>query len=104
MVQGQISLLAYQYLISNLVSRPGGLRTLTAHEREVRLGFEWGHTAGAMPKSVGKARPSELEDMRCSLLGNTFSCPVVGWLFVHFLLKNRLVASLPSVEDAWSTH
>eukprot|EP00973_Karenia_brevis_P089563 12398387-Karenia_brevis.AAC.1 len=92
----------YQYVISNLVASSKGLRPLTANEREVRLGFEWGHTASALHKSEAKARPAVCEDVRCSLLGNSFSCPVVGWLFGHFLYQQRLLPTVPSIAQAWS--
>ncbi len=60
-------------------------RPLEPYKREVRLGFAWGHTAAALPKALRESRPRESEDVRCSLLGNSFSVSIVAW-FVGMLM------------------
>ena len=77
----------YQYRDDNtLGSRSGERRPPNVREREVILGFPSGYTTQCLKKSEhGK----ELhEDTRKSLLGNSWSVPVVAWLIgclVHLL-------------------
>ncbi|CAK0905850.1 unnamed protein product [Prorocentrum cordatum] len=74
----------YQYRRDNLVEASAAsartwesgakhkLRPLTSRERAVRLGFHWNHCSWAVPKSESGSID---EDVKCSLLGNSFSVP-----------------------------
>ena len=71
----------YQYENKNGVVQNGKWRTLNSHERCVRLGFDWHHCESAFPKNERRSHPQRFEDVACSLLGNSFCCPIVAWLF-----------------------
>ena len=74
----------YQYLQQHLVANAeGDLRYLKASEREVLLGFGWGHTITAMPANKAKDDPQALEDKRLSLCGDSFSMLSFGWIIAQ---------------------
>ena len=69
----------YQYKEQHcLVNRQNVLRIPDVQERELMLGFPLHYTAACLPK--GQRHSKQYEDKRLTLLGNTWSVPVVAWL------------------------
>eukprot|EP00438_Fugacium_kawagutii_P001410 Skav219710 [mRNA] locus=scaffold776:167537:175718:- [translate_table: standard] len=69
----------YQYASRNcLINGNNSIRLPSVREKEYMLGFPVNYTAGCFPKS--KRKTQEAEDERHTLLGNTWSVPVVAWL------------------------
>jgi len=90
----------YQFKDKNCIQEPSGfLRPPTALEREVLLDFEPRHTMTCLPTSARKQKALLLEDSRCSLLGNSFSCAVVAWLIAHWAVAEDLLPFVPTVAD-----
>ena len=82
----------YQYMDRHrLVNRQGELRVPTVAEREVMLGFPAHYTAGCCSK--GDRKKEGYLDRRLTLLGNSSSVPVVGWLLSQLI--SRLVGGTP---------
>ncbi len=74
----------YQYQNKNLlVNKKGDLRLPDAEEREVLLGFPVGYTANCLPK--GQRKGDVHNDTRLTLLGNSWSVPVVSWFLSQLL-------------------
>ena len=72
----------YQYKdINCLINGAGEIRVPDVSERELMLGFPLHYTATCSPKSDRKKE--EYNDIRLSLLGNTWSVPVVAYLLSH---------------------
>ena len=69
-----------------------------ARERELCLGFPPGYTDRCLVKDNPKQL---LEDVRCSLLGNTFFVPVVGALLAQVLLRENILDLQPSLSTYW---
>ena len=89
----------YQFKDKNCVLQADGfMRPPTSNEREVLLDFEPRHTITCLPTSARKQRPQELEDLRCSLLGNSFACAVVAWILAHWAQPAGLIANVPSIQ------
>ena len=91
----------YQYEDKNGVLQNGKWRPLNSRERSVRMGFDWHHCEPAFPKNQRKADPQRFEDVACSLIGNSFSCPVVAWLFGQKLCELGVLTDRPSLENCW---
>ena len=69
----------YQYCHDNcLVNRHNVLRLPDVSERELMLGFPLDYTVPCGPKAERKGE--SYDDLRLTLLGNTWSVPVVAWL------------------------
>ena len=69
----------YQYKDENgLWNRKGDFRLPSVEEREAIMGFPIGYTKQCMAK--GRHGSSQHQDCRLSLLGNSWSIPVVAWL------------------------
>ena len=92
----------YQYRRDNLVEegKSARLRPLTSRERAVRLGFHWNHCQWAVHKSESRGERLD-EDARSSLLGNSFSVPVVGFLLGRGLYASGLLALPPTIAECW---
>lgn len=74
----------YQYQTKNLlINKKGDLRVPDVEEREFLLGFPVGYTANCLPK--GQRKGEAYNDVRLTLLGNTWSVPVVAWLLGQLL-------------------
>lgn len=87
----------YQYMNKNLlVNRSGDLRVPDAEEREMMLGFPVKYTSNCLPK--GNRKGSEYNDTRLTLLGNSWSVPVVSW-FLSQLLSPRGLCKPFSPQD-----
>lgn len=71
----------YQYGENNLLQNESGdLRYASAAERELLLGFGWGHTSFAMSASNQKCDPTAYNDKMLSLCGDSFSILSFGWV------------------------
>ena len=62
------------------------------------LGFRRQHTAVAVAKSDRLVRQGRLEDIRCALLGNSFSCPVVALLLGAALCRCGVLPGPVAIE------
>ena len=89
----------YQYLKPNILCDDGQWRTLNATERELLLDFKPRHTMTCMATKARKYCPQALEDLRCGLLGDSFSCGVVAWLLQPLLLSNGYVKDRKTVVE-----
>ena len=75
----------YQYQRQYLLrDSAGNLRCLAADERELLLGFGFGHTMFALSAGIAKESPETFEDKRCSLCGDSFSMASFGWVISQF--------------------
>ena len=61
-----------------LVNSQGELRLPSIGEKEVIMGFPLGYTSACVPKNLQKG--SLYEDIRHSLIGNSWHVPVIAWL------------------------
>ena len=87
----------YQYCSHHcLVSRSGELRIPDVEEREYMLGFPVGYTWACMSKAQVKTVAGR--DARLTLLGNTWSVPVVAWLVSQLLGPLGISAHLSPQE------
>ena len=76
----------YQFKAKHMIeTEQRTLRAPSADERERLLGFANRHTMTARRTSSRKQEPHALEVVRCSLLGNSFSCLAVAFLLSHWL-------------------
>ena len=74
----------YQYMDGHgVVNKAGQVRVASVAEREVMLGFPLHYTANCASKQDRKK--SDCRDLRLTLLGNTWSVPVVAWLLNQLL-------------------
>ena len=81
----------YQYKYQRgLVHPRKGWRLPTVNEREVMLGFPLDYTLQCQSKSSRKQDPAGLEHCRLSLLGNSWSVPVVAFLLERCLKKFKI--------------
>ena len=65
----------YQYLPQFIFWKGHSWRLANSSERELLLGYGYEHTKLAMSASDQKKSAKEFEDLRCSLLGDSFSVP-----------------------------
>ena len=87
----------YQYCDSNsLVNKKNCLRLPDVSERELMLGFPLNYTSGCVPKS--KQRGESYHDCRLTLLGNTWSVPVVACLLSQLTSRLGLTPALSPQE------
>ncbi|CAE8684611.1 unnamed protein product, partial [Polarella glacialis] len=77
-----------------VINKAGVLRQPNVEEREVMLGFPRGYTQACLPKGVRSSRPRLWEDTRLSLLGNSWSVPVVSWLLKNLLVAEGLIPEI----------
>ena len=69
----------YQYTDRNtLVSRSGQVRLPSIEEKEFHMGFPVGYTSNCVNKTARGT--TSHRDLRHSLIGNSWSVPVVAWL------------------------
>eukprot|EP00438_Fugacium_kawagutii_P026600 Skav213726 [mRNA] locus=scaffold2563:64713:68294:+ [translate_table: standard] len=74
----------YQYRTQNcLKNRSSQLRIPNVNERELLLGFPLNYTTSCFPK--GERKGDAWSDCRLTLLGNSWSVPVVAWLLNQLL-------------------
>ena len=91
----------YQYRESNLVCRGAEMRPLNSKERCVQMGFAADHLDAAVSKRDTSMTAQDKEDVRCSLVGNSYHCVVVGWLIGQALCAEGLRNRAPSPEECW---
>lgn len=83
----------YQYREMHcLVNKKNSLRVPDINEREVMLGFPLHYTVGCAPK--GQRKSASYHDLRLSLLGNTWSVPVVAWFLSQLYRRLGLCGHL----------
>jgi hypothetical protein len=75
-----------------LVNKKNSLRVPDINEREVMLGFPLHYTVGCAPK--GQRKSASYHDLRLSLLGNTWSVPVVAWFLSQLYSRLGLCGHL----------
>eukprot|EP00438_Fugacium_kawagutii_P028950 Skav223615 [mRNA] locus=scaffold1522:89108:92881:- [translate_table: standard] len=69
----------YQYQRKNcLINKKGIVRLPSSEEREVIMGMPKGYTVPCLPKS--EQGTTAHEDMRCTLVGNSWNVTTVAWL------------------------
>ena len=82
----------YQYREVNcLVNQHNVLRVPDPEEREMMLGFPLHYTRNCVPKAQRKG--ADFNDVRLTLLGNTWSVPVVACLLQPLFFRLGLVAN-----------
>ena len=87
----------YQYREQHcLVNKKNVLRIPDLQEREVMMGFPLNYTASCAPK--GQRKGDAYNDIRLSLLGNSWSVPVVAWLLGQLLGRLGFISS-PSPQE-----
>eukprot|EP00438_Fugacium_kawagutii_P001490 Skav202536 [mRNA] locus=scaffold2011:198967:205206:- [translate_table: standard] len=87
----------YQYKDQHCVqNRQGELRVPNVSERELLLGFPLHYTASCLPK--GERKGATWNDCRLTLLGNSWSVPVVAWL-INQLFSVLGICPLKSPQD-----
>jgi len=91
----------YQYRLTNMVQRGGVVRPLNSRERAIRMGFEADHVEPAVSKRERGIGKKEAEDIKCSLIGNSYHCVVVAWLLGQALQQLDYVEEAPSPEECW---
>ena len=91
----------YQYLDQNLVKDGKGLRTLRPAEREARMGYPLGFTAMVKENLLRPHYGCSKDDIRCSLIGNSFCCPVLAWLISHLFVHVDLCERVAHIEECW---
>ena len=75
------------------------LRPLSAQEREILMFLGKGATAFACNTGSTKANPQECEDIRCSLIGNSFHAGVVALLVAPMLQSKGLLKKIPTPQE-----
>ena len=81
----------YQYTSKNcLINRKNELRVPNIEEREFMMGFPVGYTRWCLPKSQRK--DPAYSDTRLTLLGNSWSVPVVSWFLSQLLAPRGFIA------------
>ena len=89
----------YHYMSPNIVRDDKGWRTLNSEEREVLLDFRKRHTITCMATRARKVEPQQLEDERCGLLGDSFSCGSVAYLLQHLFVLHGYMPRLLSMAE-----
>ena len=90
----------YQFRNCNCILRKSGkIEPPNTEERELMHGFKPGHTAPAVRSSEEKTAAGD--EIRRSLMGNTFHCIIVAWLLNHWAVKYELLPEQLSVSTLW---
>ena len=83
----------YQYCDRNcMIDTKDTIRVPDVEEREVMLGFPVGYTSWCLPKADRKT--AMYNDTRLTLLGNSWSVPVVAWLLCQLCAPLGLCSGL----------
>ena len=83
----------YQYRKQFLITTPSSWRLLSPVERELLLGYGFRHTAVCMSASDIKSNPTRYEDVRLSLLGDSFS--IYSFVIFAYALSINYVTRAP---------
>ena len=81
------------------VKRPRILRVASSRERELLMFLGEDMTKFAMNTAKIKEAAQEYEDVRCSLIGNSFHAGVVALLFAPLMVKLGLLERRPGPQD-----
>jgi hypothetical protein len=97
----------YEFKLQHLVcdNKKGSAkapRPLCSWEREWLLGFMVGHTACCWARRRRSAFPKGWETARCALLGDAFSCLVVGYFVMDFARAMGLREQEPCATELLS--
>ena len=82
----------YQYKSSYVIRGKKGWRLLSAVERELLLGYGYRHTSLCLSASNIKASKTKYEDIRCSLLGDSFS--IYSFVIFAYVMAIRFVTKV----------
>ena len=89
----------YQYKDQYVIWRGNSWRLIDSSERELLHGYGWGHTSVCMSASDIKKDVQAYEDLRCSLVGDSFSLysfAIFAWSACASLLPGMTYAHLCS--------
>jgi hypothetical protein len=87
----------YQYKVEHcLVNRANQLRVPDVSERELMMGFPLNYTAPCAPK--GQRKGEAYNDLRLTLLGNSWSVPVVSWLLSQLFGRLGIIMPLSAQQ------
>ena len=86
----------YQYQLAHQVQKGSVHRLVNIEEREVIMGFPRHYTTQCMPKS--QQGTTERNDLRLTLVGNSWNVTVVAWLIAQLGARLGLISPL-SVQD-----
>lgn len=87
----------YQYKVEHcLVNRANQLRAPDVSERELMMGFPLNYTAPCAPK--GQRKGEAYNDLRLTLLGNSWSVPVVSWLLSQLFGRLGIIMPLSAQQ------
>ena len=89
----------YRVMVPNVLKDNVGYRTLNSEERELLMDFKRRHIITCMPTRARKASPVALEDERCAVLGDLFSCARVAFVLQHALDLDGLMPRLQTVAE-----
>lgn len=93
----------YTYKYANGVChRKKGWRPLLIQEKEVIMGFPKDFTLHASPKTVRKSQSTHADDVRMTLIGNSWNVAVVSLLLHDLLVSLKLISpiSVQQIVDA----
>ena len=82
----------YQYKSSYVIRGKKGWRLLSAVERELLLGYGYRHTSLCLSASNIKASKTKYEDIRCSLLGDSFS--IYSFVIFAYVMAIKFVTKV----------
>eukprot|EP00438_Fugacium_kawagutii_P005608 Skav201437 [mRNA] locus=scaffold201:440319:446233:- [translate_table: standard] len=87
----------YQYMVKHcVVNKFNEIRMPCVEEKEMAMGFPAHYIANCLPK--GQRGTKEHSDTRLSLVGNSWSVPVIGWLLNQLLSQLGLVKPMSPQE------
>ena len=86
----------YQYKDSYVIRGKKGWRLLSAVERELLLGYGYRHTSLCLSASNIKVSKTKYEDIRCSLLGDSFS--IHSFVIFAYVMSLRYVTKVDYVH------
>ena len=75
------------------------MQVLPAALREMLLGFPKDNTLCCLPSAERRMNPRKWEDVRCSLIGNTFHVPTIAWLLACFFVQEGVLERMPTVAE-----
>ena len=91
----------YQYKLGNLVAKGSEVRQLDSAERAIRMGFSADHLEAAIGRRERHWGADWQEDIKSSLVGNSYHCVVVAWLFGQALQAVGFWEVAPTPEECW---
>jgi hypothetical protein len=86
-------------MVPNVLKEGDRYRSLNSEERELLMDVRRRHTITCLPTRARKGSPVALEDLRCAMLGDSFSCACIAFALQHALLLDGLVPELQTVAE-----